>query len=419
MSKERVGIACLVALAAGLLTVVWRMADPEEPTPALELGVDDSRVPVGDLRAAELGRPGAARSIDDGQRVSVGTGLGGDATEAESGPLEWTLQFSLDRSGLRSPRSHLQVRNDASGAYHAAVFLGTGGTVEFGRTDLPSATEVSMSFRQPDHASALEGASFLIATCPQGVGSSSQVFFGGAHGRVGMALSDAVSFDREQRVIDLGKLVLEPVPQLGTLRVHSRDDADSFSAFVSSAGLERKLLGQFGRPIPGQLKAFSSAGGEVPVYSFGPGTRWSVLFKTRLGDLITSVEEERGQDITIEYDRPQGVSVSVDLKRYSEASRVVLVSSDLPLFYALDPAGYDARVKGALATQAIPLPRFRSSGVPFTTVVTGLDDGPLRVELWARIAVVDGSATEPGALEWTLLDSQPTSVAGDVVEVNF
>ncbi len=421
VSEGRAGIPLLLALAAGLLAAAWWVAQGTL-SPERTLGIENTRATSRETQDLTLARPGAAAEIIgsvERTQVAIGpdrldAGLWGEAPPV---PQEWTLQFRVDRKQLRPPNSYRVGTHRASDAYFAAVFLATGGTVEFGRMDLARGELASLTFERTDFAALIKGASLVLATCPQGVGGAPDVFFDGQHARVGMALDDALHVDLEARTVLLGELALEPIPHLGTLRVDPREDGVAFQAFVSSSPLERRLLGQFGRPTPGRLRAIPSGGATVEAYSFAPGTRWSVLLKADAGDLIESAEEARGEEITIEYERPQGVSLVIDLASYGSAARAVIVSRDVPIEGVLTADEYSVRVQDALATQAIPLPRFRVEGAPFTAEVTGLQDGPLRVELWARSESME--AGSPDSYRWKLLGKRAARVAGDLVEVRF
>lgn len=422
MSEARAGIPLLLVLAAGLLAAAWWVASQETPSPDRTLGIENASAAARETQDAHPTRPGAFAEIVAGAERSL-VAIGPDRVDvglwgaAPSAPREWTLQFRVDRKKLRPSNSYLVGTHRASDSYFVAVFLENGGTVEFGRMDLARGELASLTFEHTDFSTLIKGASIVLATCPQGVGGAPDVFFDGQHARVGMALDDALHVDIEARTVLLGELALEPIPHLGTLRVDPRDDDVAFRAFVSSSPLERRLLGQFGRPTPGRLRAIPSGGATVEAYSFAPGARWSVLFKAGAGDLIASAEEARGEEITIEYERPQGVSMIIDMESYGSAARAVIVSRDVPMMGVLTTDEYNARVQDALATRAIPLPRFRVDGAPFTAHATGLQDGPLRVELWARSESVEAGSQE--SYSWKLIGSQVARVAGDLVEVRF
>ena len=406
-------LALLFALALSLLGIAWRvLGDGAASQPVvipMGMAVDRSvesetaallREPVGDVRRGSRRVPGPEEARLVGSL-------------APAVPVGWTFQFSIDRSALPPLPSHFTSANGGALPYYAALFLGTGGSIEFSRNELPASEPVSLTTRHTELAPLLDGASFVLATSPDGLGSAPAVYFERRHGRAGIHLADAVAIDTGARIVDLGCLVLEPAAYLGTLRVNPREDGDEFLAYVSSKPLESGPLARFGRPLPGRLKSFSSDGGEVQAYSFGLGTRWSVLFKHEDGDLLERVEAGRGEAITIEWDWPQGVSVTIDLERYGSASRVVLVRRDVPSAARLRDAEYAARLEAAIVTGTIPIPRFRTGTEPFNAEFKGLEDGPLRVELWGR------SGAEGDLLEWELLHSQDASVAGDVAQVSF
>lgn len=405
------GIVLLLALAVALLSFAWRMAADHSPSPALAIGIGEESAKAETADAAQL--VGVDDSVVNDERVQVAV-VADEPNQASDAaiPVEWTLRFGIDRSRLGQPVVHIADASQRRNAYHAAIFLASGKTIEFNRNELAESGQVELSFQHPDFAPLLEGASFVLATCPQGVGMAPHVFFEGGHGRSGVLLKDAPSIDAEARTIGLGEQRLEPVPYLGTVTMEARDDGDSFSAFISSKALGASLLGQFGRPLPGRLRTIPSTGGKVEAYSFGPGPRWSVLLKTPEGDLVGRQEAERGVDITFQQERPSGVAVTVDLQHYADASRVLFVSGDVPLAQTLDEVSYDARLSGALSSNAIPIPKYRSADSQFTTGVTTLDDGRVRVEIWSRRAVGDTA-------EWKLLHSQSATVAGDVTELNF
>ena len=405
----RASLVLLVFAAAALLVGIGRWLPRQTPPSALAIDIPNA-VSAEDQSAL----PHVSREVRLDQPIRVAARAAGDdrASDPIAVPLEWTFQFSIDRSRLRpSTERHASLLRQES-SYHVTIFLASGKSIEFGRNELPASSPVQVSFKHSNFGPLLRGASFVVATCPQGVGETADVFFSGEHGRSGTLVSNALSMDLEARIIDFGQQVLEPVPYLGKVMMHAREGQQVFSAFISSKPLEHRLIGQFGRRIPGRLKSFSSAGGEVEAYSFGPGEKWSVLLQSAKGDFVSSHEVLRGADIEIGYERPQGVSVSVDLQRFPDASRLLFVPATDPLDEALTKGAFEARVQGALSTNAIPIPRFRRAGAPFTTGVTSVEDGSVRIELWSR-----RSTGIPA--DWQLLHSRSVTVAGDVVELSF
>ena len=166
-------------MAALLLSLAWRMLPGQLPSTAHVVGIGEEPNRVIFADAALL--VGIEGKLAEEQRVLVAATSGGaaHASDATVVPLQWTFRFSIDRSRLRPPLSYVAEARGRRSSYHATIFLASGKTIEFGRNEFPETEPVQVSFQHSNFEPLLAGASFVLATCPQGVGETADVFFRG------------------------------------------------------------------------------------------------------------------------------------------------------------------------------------------------------------------------------------------------
>ncbi|QDV10067.1 hypothetical protein Poly30_56290 [Planctomycetes bacterium Poly30] len=396
----------VASLACAGLIVAWQLAPEaaEGPSPVVPRAVTEEIA-----LAPSVNMSLARADVGLTSRVQMVGPVPVDEPSAaeEMEQQQWTIEFHLDHS-LVYQRGYPRGKSGAQAQYFGALFFHGMPVVELGRLLLPLEGTASVSFTHASFEGILDGTTLLLSSTPDGIDSEGRVYLGqGLHSRVARTLRPGDRSNPPVRKIELGRLLVQPVPGLGLLRVAPREDAAEFDVLVSPYGSQQELLGQFGRPSPGGLSQMTSNGGEVEAYSFARGASWSVLLRSRGGELLASAEAQRGADIEIEFHRPQGLRITVDLERTPDARRILIVTSDTAAAAVLGNSDYELRLRAAVRTAAIPLPRFRGPRPLFTTGLLNLEDGHFRVEVWGR----------KGEEHWQRHGASDSSVAGDIVEV--